>query len=289
MGDLLFIDDIKPGMKSWTAIVTVQEKLNVGSAPSTPTKWQKFIFVDSNGSKVQGVLFDYAIQKMGPKLKLYKKYRISNAEVRAAAERFQLDGLKLQWIISTKTVVEEIDEADSSVLPFHFDFTAYKDLPPYVDMKYETVDVIGIVIHASAIIPIHKDSRELLVQKFWLVNEEMNPILLSLWNEFTENQGKSITDLKDKHPVLICRRLNVVMYNGIALSTRNDSVILVNPPVREANQLKHWAARNEKSFAGLLQDNMHAKQSPQLFHESHQKIISIIDVVPTQKVSWVKA
>ncbi|XP_071928880.1 uncharacterized protein [Coffea arabica] len=75
----------------------------------------------------------------------------------------------------------------------------------------------------------------------------------------------------------------------IALSTRNDSVILVNPPVREANQLKHWAARNEKSFAGLLEDNMHAKQSPQLFHQSQQKIISIIDVVPTQKVSWVKA
>ncbi|XP_071909479.1 uncharacterized protein [Coffea arabica] len=215
MGDLLFIDDIKPGMKSWTAIITVQEKLNVCSAPSTSTKWQKFIFVDSKGSKVQGVLFDYAIQKMGPKLKLYKKYRISNAEVRSAAERFQLDGLKLQWIISTKTIVEEIDEADSSVLPFHFDFTAYKDLPPYADMKYEIV--------------------------------------------------------------------------GIALSTRNDSVILVNPPVREVNQLKHWAARNEKSFAGLLEDNMHAKQSPQLFHQSHQKIISIIDVVPTQKVSWVKA
>ncbi|XP_071909476.1 replication protein A 70 kDa DNA-binding subunit B-like isoform X2 [Coffea arabica] len=289
MGDLLFIDDIKPGMKSWTAIITVQEKLNVCSAPSTSTKWQKFIFVDSKGSKVQGVLFDYAIQKMGPKLKLYKKYRISNAEVRSAAERFQLDGLKLQWIISTKTIVEEIDEADSSVLPFHFDFTAYKDLPPYADMKYEIVDVIGIVIHVSSVIPVHKDSRSSLVQKFWLVNEEMNPILLSLWNEFTKNEGKSITELKDKYPVLICRRLNVVMYNGIALSTRNDSVILVNPPVREVNQLKHWAARNEKSFAGLLEDNMHAKQSPQLFHQSHQKIISIIDVVPTQKVSWVKA
>ena len=76
---------------------------------------------------------------MGPKLKLQKKYRISNAEVRSAAERFQLDGLKLQWIISTKTVVDEIDEADSSVLPFHFDFTAYKDLAPYADLKHETV------------------------------------------------------------------------------------------------------------------------------------------------------
>ena len=47
MGDVLFIDDIKPGMKSWTAIVTVQEKMNIGSSLSTPTKYQKFILADS--------------------------------------------------------------------------------------------------------------------------------------------------------------------------------------------------------------------------------------------------
>ena len=76
---------------------------------------------------------------MGPKLRLYKKYRISNADVRHTAEKFRIDDLKLQWVIGTDTVVEEIDEDDSGVLPFRFTFTEYKDLGHYADSTNETV------------------------------------------------------------------------------------------------------------------------------------------------------
>ncbi|XP_071934640.1 uncharacterized protein [Coffea arabica] len=251
------ISEVSETTVNWKTLVHVLEshRVRVVQMNGTSKAFRRFEFGDSQGITVAAVVYDDDISHVDGLLLPFKKYyisavelceilestppdaeaqalqkiSISNAEVRAAAERFQPDGLKLQWIISTKTVVEEIDEADSSVLPFHFDFTAYKDLPLYADMKYETIDVIGIVIHASAIIPIHKDSHELLVQKIWLVNEEMNPILLSLWNEFTENQGKSITDLKDKHPVVICHRLNVVMYNGMTrlfLSTHQSEKLI---------------------------------------------------------------
>nr|XP_027121996.1 uncharacterized protein LOC113738929 [Coffea arabica] len=213
------------------------------------------------GSKVQGILFNYAIEKMGPKLRLYKKYRISNADVRPTAEKFRIDDLKLQWVIGTDTVVEEVDEDGSGVLPFRFSFTEYKDLCRYADSTTETVDVIGVVVNASSIIPIHKDSASafiavIIVPFFTLLMHIMNPVVLSLWNEFIKNEGKSILQQKDKFPVVVCRRLKVVTYDGFALSTKKDTAILVNPPIRDANQLKHWAVRHEKYLADLVQDDV---------------------------------
>ena len=42
---------------------------------------------------------------------------------------------------------------------------------------------------------------------------------------------------------------NCIYLSRIALSMRNDSVILVNPPVRDAKQLKHWCAMFIVSFS----------------------------------------
>ena len=44
------------------------------------------------------------------------------------------------------------------------------------------------------------------------------------------------------------------------------------------------AVRHEKYLADLVQDKMTSNRSPQMFYQSQQKITSLIDVVPTQKV-----
>ena len=47
MATVLSIADVEVGMEKWTAKVTVQEKQQVTSSISTPTRKQKFIFIDS--------------------------------------------------------------------------------------------------------------------------------------------------------------------------------------------------------------------------------------------------
>ena len=54
----------------------------------------------------------------------------------------------------------------------------------------------------------------IIVFFFALLMHRMNPVVLSLWNEFIENEGKAILHQKDKFPVVICRRLKVVTYDG---------------------------------------------------------------------------
>ena len=50
---------------------------------------------------------------MGPKLKHYKKYRISNTVVRPILEKYQTEDLRLHWVISTRTIVEELDDEEN--------------------------------------------------------------------------------------------------------------------------------------------------------------------------------
>ncbi|XP_027169604.1 replication protein A 70 kDa DNA-binding subunit B-like [Coffea eugenioides] len=257
MVNLLSIANIKPKMRGWLAHVTVQEKMHITSSQKSPTRYQKFVFSDDQGSRVEGIMFNAAIEKMGSKLHTFKKYLISNADVREIEEQYQTNDLTIQWVISAKTVVEELSEQGSCVLTNEFTPISFKDLASYADSKSQTVG-------------------------------QMVPTVLSLWNTFVENEGKLLADHHSKHPVLICRRLKVVTYNGIALSTRNDSVIVVDPPVRDARSLKNWASRNEKELLALRRDKPYNNQSPKIFYGPRQKLTEIRDVLPTEKVSWVK-
>ena len=84
-------------------------------------------------------MFNAAIEKMGTKLHVFKKYLISNADVREIEERYQTNGLTMQWVISTQTVVEELNEQGSIVLPSEFAPISFKDLASYADSKSQTV------------------------------------------------------------------------------------------------------------------------------------------------------
>ncbi|XP_027102730.1 uncharacterized protein [Coffea arabica] len=120
MVNLLCIDDVKPRMKGWSAHVTVEEKIHVAISKHSSTRYQKVVLADSKGSRVEGIMFNSAVEKMGPKFHVFKKYLISNADVREIEEKYQTNGLTIQWVISTRTVVEELDEQGCDVLPSQY-------------------------------------------------------------------------------------------------------------------------------------------------------------------------
>ncbi|VFQ89797.1 unnamed protein product [Cuscuta campestris] len=53
---------------------------------------------------------------------------------------------------------------------------------------------------------------------FMLVNEEMKPVVLTLWEDFTMNQGRDITSLLEsgRHPIILGKRVTVTPFNGRA-------------------------------------------------------------------------
>ncbi|XP_027096980.1 uncharacterized protein [Coffea arabica] len=213
MCTILSINDVEVGMEKWTAKVTVQEKQQVTSSISTPTRKQKFIFIDSEGSKVEGIIFNADIAIMSPRIEVYKKYLISNVQVKKIPENFRTTELAIQWIITSRTIIEEIVD-DEDVIAAKFTYTNFTDLAQYMDRKDISVDIMGIVIATLDEKTVIVNSKEARVQKLVLVNEELQTLMLSMWNAFIDNEGSKIISEIQNYPVLIGRRLKVQNYNG---------------------------------------------------------------------------
>ncbi|XP_027171826.1 replication protein A 70 kDa DNA-binding subunit-like [Coffea eugenioides] len=270
MANQLPMRDIMPHMKNWSCIVTVQEKQQITNSMGTPTRKQKFVFYDSEGSRVEGIIFNDDIPRMSQILQIYKKYKISNAEVRPIPPKFQTSELTIQWVISTRTVIEEI-AIDDEVMPVKFCYSKFTDLVQYMHDKTKSVDVLGVVISALERKTVIKNSRQSDVQKFVLLNEESQPVLLSLWDSFLANEGQEIVSKLHTYPVIIARRVKVNNYNGVTLGTWFDSAILVDPPIQEARELKNWALRNTKFIKEIVEKKDYIKYNPQLSLKSGQK------------------
>ncbi|XP_071937565.1 replication protein A 70 kDa DNA-binding subunit D-like [Coffea arabica] len=270
MANLLSMRDIIPHMKNWSCIITVQEKQQITSSMGTPTRKQKFVFYDSEGSRVEGIIFNDDIPRMSSILQVYKKYKISNAEVRTIPPKFQTSELTVQWVISTKTVIDEIAD-DDEVMPVKFWYSKFTDLVQYMDDRTKSVDVLGVVISALEKKTVTKNSKQSDVQKFVLLNEQSQTVLLSLWDSFLANEGQEILSKLHSYPVIIARRVRVNNYNGVALGTWFDSAILVDPPIQEARELKNWALRNTKLLKEAAEKKDYIKYNPQLSLKSDQK------------------
>ena len=143
---------------------------------------------------------------MSPLLQVYKKYLLSNAVLRSIPPKFQSKGLHTQWVISTRTLVEKVND-DEVVVPVKLSYTKFTDLIKYMDHKDQSIsgfvclkvyactnflffqslslqflllkiDILAVVISAMDQKQVNRDGKESIVQKFVLVNEEYELLLL---------------------------------------------------------------------------------------------------------------
>ncbi|XP_027177660.1 uncharacterized protein LOC113776798 [Coffea eugenioides] len=173
-------------------------------------------------------------------------------------------------------------------MPVKFNYTKFTDLVHHMDDRNKSVDVLGVVIAALDRKTLNRNTKELNVQKFVVLDEECQTVLLSLWDDFLTNEGQQLLSNLHSYPVIIARRIKVNNYNGVALGTWFDSVILVDPPVQEARELKNWALRNSKMIADVLDKRDYMKYNPAISLRVDQKATLICNVNPSQKTTWEK-
>ncbi|XP_027076801.1 replication protein A 70 kDa DNA-binding subunit D-like [Coffea arabica] len=170
-------------------------------------------------------------------------------------------------------------------MPVKFNYTKFTDLVHHMDDRNKSV---GVVIAALDRKTLNRNTKELNVQKFVVLDEECQTVLLSLWDDFLTNEGQQLLSNLHSYPVIIARRIKVNNYNGVALGTWFDSVILVDPPVQEARELKNWyiALRNSKMIADVLDKRDYMKYNPAISLRVDQKATLICNVNPSQKTTW---
>ncbi|KAL2505061.1 Nucleic acid-binding [Abeliophyllum distichum] len=96
-------------------------------------------------NKVHATIYDANIPAYEDKLLLGKTYLISNAVVKLTKPQYQASMGEIQWTISGRTRVQEIDEDHSALISSAYNFVPFNRLEPYMDSNSDT-SIIGVPI-----------------------------------------------------------------------------------------------------------------------------------------------
>ncbi|XP_060960577.1 replication protein A 70 kDa DNA-binding subunit D-like [Cannabis sativa] len=83
-----------------------------------------------------------------------------------------------------------------------------------------------------------------IVQDVILINEKFQTITLTMWDNFVDHVCNNISNALNRKPVIIGTHLKVKSYNGLSVSTKRNSTILIDPQFEEVLQLTSWVDNN---------------------------------------------
>ncbi|KAL3834023.1 hypothetical protein ACJIZ3_008759 [Penstemon smallii] len=104
------------------------------------------------------------------------------------------------------------------------------------------------------------------------------------FNNVAESEGQVIDETDEAFPIIRATGLSVSHHKGGSLSSTPSTVILVNPQIPEAENLKTWLQKNLKFITHAISSKDHFAHSDSFFHVPLDKICRIADVVADNKV-----
>nr|XP_027076920.1 replication protein A 70 kDa DNA-binding subunit B-like [Coffea arabica] len=285
----LSVHEVHDKMRRWTVLVQVVEKSHVlTSNGSPPIRFQLLVLTDSEGTMVSAVIYGNDIRYFANLLQPFKRYYITGGTVKKQDAKYKISDYHFSWVIHNKTLVEEYVEPNPPMLPCTFEFTKFEDLFRFADTE-NVQSLQAIVITAFAT---KEQNNGSTTRDFIVMNEEKKPMLLTLWNEFEQNQGTQLANSIGNANVIIGMKLKITTFNYLSLTTKLGSGLLINPPTSEANALKEWYnANKEKEEIGELIKQMAYKDSSKLLPPSStNEMISVANALNTLKdvkTAWI--
>ncbi|KAL5581401.1 hypothetical protein UlMin_013843 [Ulmus minor] len=272
------VKDITIGTKGWTAKVIVEAKGMPRFSQRSPVKYQRIILRDSAGTKVQATIFDSDIDKFSDVLTLYTTYYISNAVVKTILPQHRIANNDYQWHINSKTVVEEITGECSSISVSPYNFVPFSEFSKYINSDVY-VDVVGVVIDAHPTREIPTVNGPQRLQELVLVDQQLIPKILTMWDQFIENESAAIVKNIKSKPIIAAYRIRIVSFNGGSMSTKGSSTFVINPDIPEATILKSWFAYNKTQLEQLtLKKSYVGSSSAAIKAPASHEIIEVKDI-----------
>ncbi|KAH7547623.1 hypothetical protein FEM48_Zijuj01G0329500 [Ziziphus jujuba var. spinosa] len=248
--EVKLIKDIQAQQRGWTVKVVVIEKAMPQVSKSSPNKYQRLILADEEGNKIQATIYGGDIHIFRDTLIIGKNYYISNAWVKEIGAQYQIVQNNLQWTINGRTIVEEVTGDSEIIVPAVYSFVLFSRLHTYID-SLSHVDVIGIAIEIKPKKEIITNDGLEIVQEMTLMNDNMDTVMLTMWNQFVNNECTQILNIMNRKPIIIGCRLKVSSYNGISLSTKSSSSFVIEPEIPQAAALSIWIGFETKSLSTL--------------------------------------
>ncbi|CAA0823512.1 Unknown protein [Striga hermonthica] len=230
MRNILSIAKVQPDVRGWTTLIQVVERSH--------------ILV----TKVSVVAYNNNIRPSSPLLLPFKRYYVSGATLKKVDEKYRVDDYDFSWTITNNTLIQPCEEHIVSQMYDHIELQQFRNLHrfAYTDNLQNVLGVLAYAFEEKQI-EFNSVNRDILI-----VNEKNMPIMLTLWNDLATTEGAQLAATVNASNVILALRVRVTTYNGISLSTRVQSTIMMNPPLPEVTTLKQWYINNKVEIGQLI-------------------------------------
>ncbi|KAL7619166.1 hypothetical protein Lser_V15G01110 [Lactuca serriola] len=271
----------------WTTLVQILECQHVLQTKKG-SSYKRLMLTDSEGLKFTTIIFSENLNYYARTFTQYRRYHISNAFVIPCDPRYAVSLYGFSWVLNKRTLVQEHPDRNPVNLPCTYEFKPFTRLHEHAESEH-LQNVRGIVVRC---LPSYEQGSDLVSRRdVVIINEEKLPLVITLWNQFDEHEGNMLQSMQGPPPLFFGLRLKVTTFNSISLTTKPNSGLLINPPVRDDLQLRTWYNNNRKEINDLLSVTNYRRNDFLLPYPAETNISSIVSATShfdTMKTAWVK-
>ncbi|CAL5358466.1 unnamed protein product [Camellia sinensis] len=228
------IKKITSTTKQWIAKIRVLEKWNPRIPKTGSTRYQRLILADVEGTQVQAILYEDQIEQFQDTFKVFNSYYVSNAAVKLLQEKYRItpQSWQWQWTITASTLIRDVENnnEDNNAPTYHF--VPFNEFSNHLGNETSSIDILAAVVQIKPPKTITTENGTTIAQEIVLINEELMPIVLTLWGQFVTNEGEILQTIAQSFPTLIAVRLKVSSFHA-------------------AHQLHNWCIQNEEVIRTL--------------------------------------
>ena len=234
------LSDISTYSKNIIIYVKVIKKCEIKTFINRITKKESkvlsFDIIDSKGFEMQANIYDNGLEKLNNILKVGEIYYIIGGYAKLSDKKYTKIKSDYKLIFDSNTQIYHIDKKDDTLFPKKPQ--EKNGLVRFADLlKYPVnsiIDCLAYVLESSSkTIKYSKNGNSIAIKKILVGDSSGIKCHMTLWKKFTEIPI-------EKGNILLLKYIRVGEYNGICLTTIDDSNIIINPTekFKELDNLK---------------------------------------------------
>lgn len=229
------IISLTPYQNKWTIKARVTQKGGVKEWKNARGEGKLFSFtvLDESGD-IRATCFKEDVDRFFDLIEPGKAYYISNAQLKPANRQYNNTTHDYEMTMRRESMIAPCDESEVAELPkVSYNFIPVPKLTQHIS---QLVDVIGVLKSADDVtsVMIRSQNRETLRRNLHIVDKSGSEVQLTIWGNDAE------TFEVRGNPVVAFKSVRVSDYGGCSLSTVSSSMLVTDPDVPEAFELKQW-------------------------------------------------
>ncbi|GBG82762.1 hypothetical protein CBR_g36292 [Chara braunii] len=238
---------LSPYQGRWTIKARVgakQEKRSYSNARGTGCVFS-FDLLDTSG-EIRVTCFNQVAERFYEKIEVGRVYYVSKGSLKPAQKSFNHLNHDWEILLENSSTIDLVEDVESAIPLHRFDFKMISHLENIENNAM--VDLIGLVTAVHPTQPIlRKNGVETQKRVITLQDRSNRSVELTLWGGFCMKEGQELQDLLDRGgppPVLAVKAGRVNEFSGKSVGTISSTLLLIDPDISEAAQLKGWAAQS---------------------------------------------